>query len=226
MLPATHTAGQRRQQLMAIATVTSAPSPQITGAIRQAADTTGTSFDYLIATAQLESGLNPAAQAQTSSAGGLFQFIDQTWLGIVKSVGPALGLGAYAQSIEQGPDGRYRVADPAARQQILGLRKDPVASATMAGAFARGNAAQLAQAIGRAPSESELYMAHFLGADGAAKLIGAVSSRPDTNAAALFPGAAAANRSIFYDGVRPRNVAEVYGRLDARFQAARATALS
>jgi soluble lytic murein transglycosylase-like protein len=38
----------------------------VTSAIRQAAQTTGTSFDYLIATAQLESGLNPAAQAPTS----------------------------------------------------------------------------------------------------------------------------------------------------------------
>jgi hypothetical protein len=96
----------------------------------------------------------------------------------------------------------------------------------MAGAFTRGNAAQLAQTLGRQPTESELYMAHFLGADGAGKLIAAASSRADTNAAALFPGAAAANRSIFYDGSRPRSVAEVYNRLDMRFQSARNAALS
>jgi hypothetical protein len=57
-------------------------------------------------------------------------------------------------------------------------------------------------------------MAHFLGADDASKLIAAASSRPETSAAGLFPAAAAANRSIFFDGARPRSVAEVYGRLD------------
>jgi hypothetical protein len=211
---------------MAVPTVTSPQAPQVTSAIRQAASATGTSFDYLLATAQIESGLNPGAQAQTSSAGGLFQFIDQTWLGIVKAVGPTLGFGSYAQAIQRGADGRYQVVDPAARQAILGLRNDPTASATMAGAFTRTNAAQLFQTIGRQPSEGELYMAHFLGADGAGKLISAVSNQPQAAAATLFPAAAAANRSVFYDGSRPRTVAEVYSRIDSRFQAARTAVLA
>jgi hypothetical protein len=211
---------------MAVPSVTSGQLPQVTGAIRQAAASTGTSFDYLMTAAQLESGLNPNAQAPTSSASGLFQFIDQTWLSMVKAVGPALGFGAYAQSIVQGADGRYQVPDPAARAAIFGMRKDPEASATMAGAFTRSNAAQLAGMIGRQPTQSELYMAHFLGADGAGKLVSALTSTPDASAAALFPAAAAANRSIFYDGARPRSVAEVYGRLDTRFQAARTAALA
>src|SRR6266851_2874034 len=54
---------------------------RIAGAIKQAADTTGTSFEYLLATAKLESNFNPAAGASTSSAHGLYQFIEQTWLG-------------------------------------------------------------------------------------------------------------------------------------------------
>ena len=83
------------------------------------------------------------------------------------------------------------------------LRTDPAASALMAGAFARGNAAQLAQSIGRAPTEGELYIAHFLGPDGAAKLIAAASSQPRANAATMFPQAAGANTSIFYDGGIP-----------------------
>lgn len=211
---------------MAVSSVTSGQLPQVTGAIRQAAANTGTSFDYLMTAAQLESGLDPNAQAPTSSAGGLFQFIDQTWLAMVKAVGPALGFGAYAQSIVQGSDGRYQVPDPAARAAIFDMRKDPQASATMAGAFTRSNAAQLANAIGRQPSSSELYMAHFLGADGAGKLISTVGSRPEASAASMFPAAAAANRSIFYDGARPRTAAEVYGKLDARFQAARTAALA
>ncbi|MCX7676587.1 MAG: transglycosylase SLT domain-containing protein, partial [Alteraurantiacibacter sp.] len=49
-------------------------------AIARAAQATGTDFSYLLAQARIESGLNPAARARTSSASGLFQFIDQTWL--------------------------------------------------------------------------------------------------------------------------------------------------
>jgi hypothetical protein len=211
---------------MAVPTVTAPQLPQVTGAIRQAAGKTGTSFDYLMTTAQIESGLKPDAQASTSSATGLFQFIDQTWLSMVKAVGPTLGFGGYADSIVQGADGRYQVPDPAARAAILGMRNDPEASATMAGAFTRSNATQLAGTIRRQPSQSELYMAHFLGADGAGKLITAVASSPEASAASVFPAAAAANRSIFFDGTRPRTVAEVYGRLDTRFRVARTAALT
>ena len=39
----------------------------VTGAIRQASAATGTSFNYLLATAQVESGLNPQAGAATST---------------------------------------------------------------------------------------------------------------------------------------------------------------
>ena len=67
-------------------------APQITGAIRQAAQSTGISFEYLLTTAKIESNLNPSAQASTSSAKGLYQFIDQTWLGTMKQDGRGLGL--------------------------------------------------------------------------------------------------------------------------------------
>jgi hypothetical protein len=97
----------------------------------------------------------------------------------------------------------------------------------MAGMFTRSNAAQLNAAIGRAPSEGELYIAHFLGSDGAAKLIAAASSQPSANAAAMFPQAAAANPSIFYDRAgRPAGAAAVYGKLTGRYDVARALAFA
>ena len=133
---------------MAVLNVSASP-PQIAGAIRQAAATTGTSFEYLLTTAQIESKLNPGAQAPTSSAGGLYQFIDQTWLATVKNEGAAFGLGRYAQAIVQGPDGRFDVPNPAARTAIMGLRNNPQVSAMMAGAFTRNNASQLAASLGR-----------------------------------------------------------------------------
>jgi hypothetical protein len=196
---------------------------QVTGAIRQAAHSTGASFDYLLATARLESNLNPAAQAPTSSASGLFQFIEQTWLGTMKASGASLGFGAYADAVSfNAATGRYDVADPGMRQAIMALRNDASASAAMAGAYTRSNATQLAGALGRRPNDGELYIAHFLGPQGAERLISAATSRPDAPAAALFPAAAQANRAVFYDRAgQARGAAEVYAVLANKFDAAR-----
>src|ERR1700754_1935666 len=90
----------------------------ITGAIRQAAQTVGASFSYLLATAKVESNFDPGAKASTSSARGLFQFIDQTWLTTMKEAGSRVGLGAYADAITQSRGGRMEVADPAMRAKI------------------------------------------------------------------------------------------------------------
>jgi hypothetical protein len=203
------------------ATGTSATS--VTGAIRQAAQKTGASFDYLLATARVESNLNPSARASSSSAHGLFQFIEQTWLGTMKQAGPALGYGRYADAIEKTSSGRYVVQDPDLRREILNLRSDPAANALMAGAFTKRNGEQLAARIGRGPTEGELYLAHFLGAAGAGKLISLAAASPQANAAEVFPRAAGANRSIFYDKQgNPRSVAQVYGTMVGRYDVARA----
>ena len=94
---------------------------------------------------------------------------------------------------------------------------------TVAGVYTRSNEAKLSAAIGRTPSEGELYIAHFLGPDGAAKLIGAATSQPNANATAMFPQAAAANPSIFYDrSGRALGAAAVYSKLTGRYDVARA----
>jgi hypothetical protein len=194
---------------------------QITGAIRNAARAVGTSFSYLLATAKVESNFNPEAKAKTSSAQGLFQFIEQTWLTMMKEAGPRLGYGAYAEAITRTPSGRMEVADAAMRRKILNLRQDPDANAAMASAFTNKNASILRTRIGRTPTEGELYIAHFLGAGGASKLINAASTS-NARAADLFPGAARANRSIFYDRAgRARSASEVYANLTNRYEVAR-----
>ena len=71
----------------------------VTGAIRKAAQATGVGFDYLLATAKVESDLDPNLTMRSSTATGLFQFIEQTWLGTLKQAGPALGYGNYADAI-------------------------------------------------------------------------------------------------------------------------------
>lgn len=195
----------------------------VTGAIRQASQATGTSFSYLLATAQVESGLNPQAGASTSSARGLFQFVDQTWLGTMKQAGGALGYGRYAAAITRTPSGRYEVKDPALRSQILKLRTDPTANAVMAGAFTKANAAYLTQKLGRPPSEGELYIAHFLGAGGAARLITLAAGNPSARASEFFTHAAQANPSIFYDRSSggARSLAQVRNILTGRYDVAR-----
>ncbi len=204
--------------------VTPNTGQSVTGAIRQAAKATGTNFQYLLAAAKVESNLDPAASARSSSAGGLFQFIDQTWLGTLKQSGASLGYGKYADAIRQTGSGRYVVADPALRKQIMALRKDPAANAAMAGAFTQANANYLTQKLGREPTEGELYIAHFLGARGAAKLIGLAGATPNAIAKDAFPKAAGANRSIFFgEQGRPRTFAEVTGALSNRYDVARAT---
>ena len=112
------------------------------------------------------------------------------------------------------------------RNEILALRRDPAANAAMAGAFTQRNAAGLGQRIGRKPTDGELYMAHFFGTGGAGQLINAAKDRPQANASAIFPAAARANKSIFYDRQgSARSVAGVYSELNRRYQVARANVL-
>jgi hypothetical protein len=194
---------------------------KVAGAIKQAADATGTSFEYLLATAKMESDFNPSAGASTSSAHGLYQFIAQTWFGTVKEAGGQLGYGQYADAITKTSSGDYAVSDPAARQAILKLRDDPTAASTMAAALTQSNSFKLTGEIGRRPTDGELYMAHFLGVGGAAKLISSAEDSPQASAARMFPDAAAANPSIFYDRQgSARSVSEVYGLLNARYAGA------
>jgi hypothetical protein len=68
-------------------------------------------------------------------------------------------------------------------------------------------------------------MAHFMGVGGAAKLISNAEDNPQASGARLFPNAAAANRSIFYErGTgRARSVSEVYSVLTQRYASAAAS---
>lgn len=181
-------------------------------AIRRAAQVTGVDFDFLLKTAKRESGLNPQAKAPTSSAAGLFQFIEQTWLSVVKRHGAKHGYGEAADRIRAGSDGRLRV-DEGARRSIMALRYDPKAASIMAAELASDHASYLKGRIGREPTAGELYAAHFLGPAGAAQLIDAAERRPGSSAAALFPAAAGANPTIFRKAGRAVSVAELYAGL-------------
>ena len=193
-----------------LSTMASAGADRVVAALQKAAAKTGSDFHYLLGTAMRESSLKPNAQSNTSSATGLFQFIDQTWLGLVKEHGAQYGLGNLAAAITKQPDGRYR-ADTEVKESILALRKDPEVCALMAGEHAKSTQGTLRAALGREVCGGELYAAHFLGPDAALKLIKLATSDPDASAVAQFPQAASANKNVFLhaDGTA-KSVREVY----------------
>jgi hypothetical protein len=178
-------------------------------------------FSYLLANARAESGLDPTARARTSSASGLFQFTDATWLATVRRHGAAHGLGWAAAAL----NGAAGTVSQAVKQQILALRHDAGAAANMAAAFTRDNAAALERGLGRAAGATDLYLAAFFGTGGALRFLNSLAATPGMAAASLLPAAAAANRSTFYaaDG-RARSVAEVHGIVAGRIARAGATA--
>ena len=188
----------------------------VEAAIQRASNATGVDFGFLLGTAHRESGYNPTAHAPTSSAAGLFQFTEQTWLATVKRYGARYGYARYTDMIQQSADGRYHVnGGPEARRTVMDLRLDPHASSLMAGELTSGNAAYLRGRIGREPTAGELYAAHFLGPARSARLIDQVRTNPGASAAALFPDAAGANHNIFYRNGRAATVAEVYANLSS-----------
>ncbi|WP_374282046.1 transglycosylase SLT domain-containing protein [Novosphingobium sp.] len=193
----------------------SAPRAEVHGAIARAAQATGVDFSYLLAQAKIESSLNPTARAGTSSAAGLYQFTKGTWLAMLDRHGAEHGLDWAQAAIDGG-----KVADPALRAQIMALRFDPQASALMAAELASDNRAGLSERLGREPDPAELYMAHFLGAEGAGRFLTALAADPTQSAAALLPDAAAANRAIFYDDAGPRSLGGVMALMRGKVDAA------
>ncbi len=184
-------------------------------AIARASDLTGVDASFLLGEAQRESRFDPKARAPSSSASGLYQFIDQTWLATLKRHGAKYGYARYADLIRQEGDGRYAAVDTDARAAVMSLRLDPRAAALMAGEMATDHAQWLSARMGRAPTAGELYVAHFLGREGAAVLVEMNALSPNADAARIFPAAARANPTLFRSGARAVTVAELYGELTA-----------
>lgn len=153
-------------------------------AIREAAKLTGVDESILLAMAKQESTFNPAAKATTSSAKGLFQFLDSTWNEMVNR---------YGKNFPQLYNGPY----------------DPLASAIAGALYIQSNSRVLQQS--NIPiTGTNIYASHFLGAGGATKLL---TADPNAIAAELLPKAAAANENIFFTGAGgnrvPRTVQQV-----------------
>lgn len=191
-------------------------SRNVTSAIQNASAKTGVDFSYLLNQAKVESSFQTDAKAKTSSATGLYQFIDQTWLGMVKSHGAAHGKPEWANAIET-RNGRLSVSSPALKQTILNARKDPEFSALMAGEFASDNKSILETKVNKEINATDLYMAHFLGAGGASTFLNALENNPNQRADTVLSTAAKANKNVFYnkDG-SAKTVAQIYENFSAK----------
>ncbi|MBP2302361.1 transglycosylase SLT domain-containing protein [Azospirillum picis] len=191
----------------------------VEAAVRNASAKTGVDFSYLMEKAAVESGFRTDVKSSSSSATGLYQFIDSTWLQTVKAHGADHGLGKYANAIQMRSDGRAAVADPAMKQEILDLRKDPNVSALMAAEFTRDNKEYLEETVDGKIGSTELYLAHFLGAGGASKFLNAMQESPGRTARDVFPDAAAANKAVFYDKAtgKAKSLKEIYDRFATKF---------
>ncbi len=186
--------------------------------ILKAAHVTGVDPVYMMTLADVESSLSPEAKAPTSTAQGLFQFIDRTWLEIVQLHAADYGFGAAAEAIKT-VDGEPVVSDKD-REWIMNLRTDPYFSALMAGELIKDVERALFTQGERELAEAELYIAHFLGASSAVRFLEVLDKSPNTRASKLFPRAAKANAGLFMEGKgrrrRPVSVAELYNKIDSK----------
>lgn len=189
--------------------------------IREASDTCGVSFDYMLAKAGHESRFEVNAAAERSSAEGLYQFTTETWLQQMKLHGAKYGYAKLANKIYRDGRGRYRVQSKEDREEILSLRRSPRISALLAAEFAKTNQKILQDQIGGDISPIDLYIAHFMGPSGAVMLLRADKFTPQKHAADLFPEAAMANPPIFYkdrNKTKMRTVRQVRNLIEDMFQ--------
>jgi len=184
----------------------------------KAAHATGVDPVYMMTLADVESSLSPEAKAPTSSAQGLFQFIDSTWIETVYQHAADYGFKAASDAIRY-VNGELSV-EGKDREWIMSLRTDPYFSALMAGELIKDVERALQAQGERELAEAELYLAHFLGASSAVRFLEVLDQDPNMKASKLFPKAARANAGLFMDGKgrkrRPVSVAELYNKIDSK----------
>jgi hypothetical protein len=92
----------------------------------------------------------------------------------------------------------------------------------MAAETVRDSERLLVHSFDRKPTQTDLYLTHFLGNDDAITFLQSLEQSPDIEAMELFPEAANSNRNIFHSrSSAPRTVNEVYALFDAKFSTRR-----
>ena len=155
---------------------------EVLSMLDEVAKTTGVDANLLKTFAAIESSFNPNAGAGTSTAKGLFQFINSTWATMLDKYGKKYGLSPSTSVY------------------------DPRANALMGAEFLKENQKGL-KSINRGNSPVELYLAHFLGLGGARRLF----SAPEGDPANLHVDEKSirANYDVFYKNGKIRTVRDI-----------------
>jgi hypothetical protein len=189
---------------------------EIRNALVSAARTSGVEPHLLFAMAWKESRFNPDARNRRSTALGLMQFTEATWLEVVRDHGQQHGLERFLAALETDHrTGVIRVTEPRLRSELLHLRRNPDLSARLAAERLRRNRSTLATSAGRPATAADLYMVHLLGPAGARRLLVARERTPRAPAARFATeDAVRANRNLFYRGAEAIGLAQFYAEVE------------
>ncbi|WP_176849556.1 transglycosylase SLT domain-containing protein [Belnapia rosea] len=196
------------------------PSPSVAAALAAATRSTGTDPVLLRAIAWQESRFSHRAGNRQSTARGLMQFTEATWLEVVRDFGPRHGMAREAALLSTNPrTGAITTRHPRDLRAILARRFDPRLSAIMAAERLAAEQAGLQAMLGRPAGPAELYVTHLLGPAGARRFLAELNRAPARPALeAVGSDSIAANRGVFFERGTGRmlSLAEVHagvGRL-------------
>ena len=191
-------------------------APGLQVAILRASAISGVAPSFLWRIASLESGFRPEARSSVSSAVGLFQFLNSTWLSSLRRYGTELGMSRAAAAIDVDERGRPLIRDRSTRRDILAMREDPLLSATVAGLLTRENAETMAASETQKVTRDELYAAHVLGPTGALRLYETAPLQPQVISPDVLHSQAETNPGLFLDRGRHRTAAELIAEFERR----------
>lgn len=186
--------------------INSIPTPTGSGwaankaTILAAAKMVGVDPELASSIAGVESNYNPTARPYSkkegrflSSAAGYYQVIKDTWGYLLKTYGPKYGINPNTTAM------------------------DPRANALLGLSYIKENYDSLASKINRKVTDTDVYIAHFLGLGGAKRFLVAPPGDPAINH--VTASQASANKAIFYDSSgRPKTVAEVYNGFSKKLE--------
>jgi hypothetical protein len=177
------------------------PSPAVAAALEAATRSTGTDPVLLRAIAWQESRFSHRAGNRQSSARGLMQFTEATWLEVVRDFGARHGLAREAANLSTNArTGAITTKRPRDLQYILNMRFNPRLSAIMAAERLAAERATLEAMLGRPAGATELYLTHLLGPAGGRRFLGELDRAPGRLAAEVVGSdSLAANRGVFFD---------------------------
>lgn len=151
----------------------------------------------LLTMAWFESKMDAKVNNKVSSALGLFQFTEGTWIETIYKYGEKHGLNNYVNAITKDDNGKYHVKNKNDLNYILALRNNPKVSAIMAAETMKNNQNFVENKLGQKIQDKDAYLIHVLGAVGAAKFFDNLQKRPSAPVSLLFPVAVKKNPHLF-----------------------------